>query len=183
LYYWVDALGLSGTPSSKWTSYQPFGCVDISSDGNEVVTGTLPPTPCGIHFWSNARVRPGPFEDETWTRHEGEFIMDVAISNDGSVIAASSHVNPIYKMYLYDSNGASLGEFELGLSGLDVSMSGDGSIVAAGGGGDNTLHVFKLPRIGPVGGTLISSPSINLLAFIGVSATVLTVLGVKLRRR
>ena len=147
LYYWANATGLSGNPNATWTNYGAFDCVDMSVDGNEVVAGTSPILPCGLHFWTGAKGLSESDQDENWTRLTGENVLDAAISDDGGVIAAAT-INVTtsdYKACFFKSDGSLIGEFNLTQYTSLVSMSGDGRIVAMG----NplvalTLHVFEL---------------------------------------
>ena len=167
LYYWADATNLSDDPDATWTNDGSYGSVDMSSDGNEVVAGTTSVAPCGVHFWSNARFLSG-LQDSSWNRHEGEEVLDVAISDDGGIIAATTvvEVDPGYewRAYFFTSNGSEIGEFELQTPGEVVSMSGDGSIVAIGGPSIDSLSVFRLSL--PVGGELIPVPILNTIVLL-----------------
>ena len=144
LYYWANATELSGDPNATWTNNGTFNCVDMSADGDEVVAGTAPPLPCGLHFWTGARGRSGSDQVENWTRLEGEVVFDVAMSDNGGVIAAATMtgITPDYKAYFFKSDGSMIGEFDLPYPTPFVSMSGNGSIVAMGGPGLDSLYVF-----------------------------------------
>ncbi|MCP8308686.1 MAG: hypothetical protein H3Z53_05305, partial [archaeon] len=113
LYYWADATALSGDPDATWKNDYAFDCVDMSSYGDEVVAGTAIPF-CGLHFWNYARWLEGDDVDETWIEHEGEDILDVAISDDGEIIAATAerYIDPgvEYWIYFYTSSGSLIGE-------------------------------------------------------------------------
>ena len=147
LYYWANATGLSGDPNATWTNYRAFDCVDMSADGNEVIAGTAPISPCGLHFWSGAKGRSGPDQDENWTRLTGENVLDVAMSDDGGVIAAATMIGIAsdYKACFFKSDGSMIGEFNLTQYTPLVSMSDDGRIVAMGNPlAHLTLRVFEL---------------------------------------
>ena len=147
LYYWANATALSGDPNATWTNNGSFDCVDMSADGDEVVAGTAPLLPCGLHFWTGAKGRSGSDQVENWTRLEGEIVLDVAMSNDGGVIAAATMIGIAsdYKAFFFKSDGSMIGEFNLTQYTPLVSMSGDGRIVAMGGGIPNhSLYVFEV---------------------------------------
>jgi hypothetical protein len=124
-----------------------------------VLTGTTLPTICGIHYWEEALTRTGHDEAETWTEHEGEDIPDIAISDDGNIIAATSIVNTgegqEFWVYFYDSDENSLGEFMLGIGDVILDMSGDGRTVAVGGSELQSVHVFRIPEEEPVVGAIL----------------------------
>jgi len=146
LYYWANANTLSGDPDATWTNDWAFDYVDMSADGEEIVTGTQPLFPCGLHFWANAKLRSGPDQEEDWTKLEGEIILDVVMSDDGSIIAAAGQigVDSIYKAYFFKSDGNMIGEFDLLHPSPVVSISGNGNTVAMGGPTFYSLHVFKM---------------------------------------
>ena len=146
LYYWANATGLSGDPNATWTNYGAFDCVDMSADGDEVVAGTAPILPCGLHFWTGAKGRSGSAQVENWTRLTGENVLDVAMSDDGGVIAAATMIGIAsdYKAYFFKPDGTMIGEFNLTQYTPFVSMSGDGRIVAMGDPGLLTLYVFEM---------------------------------------
>jgi WD40 repeat protein len=158
LYFWDDVRPLGQESPANWTRQQEFGCVDLSGDGDRVVAGTAPIVPCGIHYWDGALTRDGSDEPETWTEHEGEDIPDIAISDDGEVIAATARYvneNGEFWVYIYDSEENALGSFPVGLEDMILEMSGDGRVVAAGGGLRDSLHVYKVPEKKPVGGEIL----------------------------
>lgn len=148
LHYWANATTLSGDPNATWTNDGAFGSVDVSSDGNNVVAGglSLP----SLHFWTNAREREGT-QTENWTRLEFAYVLDVAINDDGSLIAAAAMIGVAsnYKAYFFESNGGMIGEFDLLQFCPLVSMSGDGRVVAVAGPGYDSLYVF-IPEFPPV---------------------------------
>lgn len=191
LYYWGDAKSLSGDSASTWTSTLPYFCVDMSADGDNVVAGKPSSAPCGIHFWTGAESLVGTDKPETWARHEGEFILDVAISRDGEIIAAVG--DPAlavgrgeYWAYFYSSDGVSLGEFQLDSLSDKISMSGDGGTVAVGSAVLDSLYVFKITRPVTVGGELGETEYLSLLApffLYGAAVAVGVSLIVAVRRR
>ncbi len=135
-YYWHS-------PTQNWTHSVPFGSVDVSADGDEVVAGS--PNMGGLYFWSSARGRTGE-QPETWTNLEGQPVYDVAISNDGRIIAATSTVkgNSTHKVYFLTSGNITIGEFDISSPATCLSMSGNGHITASGSGDEDSLHVFAL---------------------------------------
>lgn len=167
LYFWNDVRPLVNESPADWTRQRDFGCLDLNGGGDKVVAGTPLPFVCGIHYWENSLARAGDDEAETWTVHEGENIPDIAISDDGCIIAATSTGSTVtvtsvdraveiqgLQVYFYDSDAHSLGEFPLDGWDMILEMSGDGRIVAVGGGLIRSLHVFKLPKEEPVGGVI-----------------------------
>ncbi|MDH5788516.1 MAG: hypothetical protein OEZ40_09535, partial [Candidatus Bathyarchaeota archaeon] len=102
------------------------------------------PGPCGLHFWTDARMRSGGNQTEDWIRFEGSIGWDVAVSNDGGIIAASVTNASSYKALFFKSDGAMIGEFDLMQFSPLISMSGDGGIIAMGGPGWDSLYVFKV---------------------------------------
>jgi hypothetical protein len=145
LYYWANATNLSGDPTPTWTRDWAFLCVDMSADGDEVIAGTSPPLPCGLHFWVGARELSGYDVAENWTRREGEIIWDVAISDNGGMIAASASASDEsnHTAYFYKSDGNLIAKFDLLQRSPLVSMSGNGLITAVAGPGWDSLYVFK----------------------------------------
>lgn len=147
LHYWADATGLSGDPNATWTnpvdSSLDFRNVDMSADGSSVVAGSYPMG--SLHFWANARDRQG-VQTEDWVRLESIYVEDVAISNNGGVIAISAYNWPSVtpnEAYFFKSNGNLIRQFDLNNSGL-ASISGDGPIAAVAGPGWDSLYVFKV---------------------------------------
>jgi hypothetical protein len=183
LYYWADASTLSGDPSATWTRNKNFASVDMSSNGDAVVAGIFPEAPCGIHFWNGARTLSGVDLAEDWTRHEGEHIPDVAVSDDGGIVAGVAEIfgaSPEYWIYFYRSDGSLIGEFELLQDTPLVAMSADGGITAAGGPGYDSLYVFEITGVvevdEAVGGELLPlnllSIMMSLIAFAALIALV-----------
>jgi hypothetical protein len=158
LYHWDDVRPLGQESPANWTRQQEFGCVDLSGDGNRVVAGMAPIVPCGIHYWDGALTRDGSDEPETGTEHEGEHIPDIEISDDGEIIAATSryvNLNGEYWVYIYDIEEDGFWSFPVGPEDMILEMSGDGRVVAVGGGLLDSLHVYQVPEIKPVGGEIL----------------------------
>lgn len=158
LHYWRNAASLTGDPQDTWNNTLPYACVDTSADGNEVVAGKPVPALCGIHFWANARSLTGINVSETWSRHEGELVPDVAINNDGTILAAvAARFNAKEEdfAYFYMADGSSIGEFQLDSPSDKISMSSDGLTVAVGSMAIDSLYVFKIQVPEAVGGTII----------------------------
>jgi WD40 repeat protein len=190
LYYWRDATNLSGDPTSTWNSASPYMCVDMSADGNQVVAGKPETLPGSIHFWTNANSLAGANRPETWVRHQGETVLDVAISRDGVIIAAVAdpiiHLTGQYWTYFYTSDGTSIGEFQLDSFSAEMSMSADGGIVAVGGETIDSLYVFRVTRPVAVGGELSGTDYVGLLApyvMYGMAVAAGTVMIVAVRKR
>jgi hypothetical protein len=143
LYYWANATNLTEDPDATWTREWPFHCVDMSADGDKVIAGTGLFGPCGLHFWANAKALSGSNQTEDWKRHEGETIWDVAISDNGGIIAASAESEFNYTAYFFKSDGTMIASFDLPQRSPLVSMSGNGLITAVAGLGPDSLYVFK----------------------------------------
>ncbi len=144
LHYWANATELSGDPNATWTGYGPFFSLAMSSVGEELVCGMGFPGPCGVHFWDEARVRLGVNQTEDWIRFEGWIGWDVAVSNDGGIVAATASNASFYKALFFRSDGALIGEFDLMQFSPLVSMSGDGGTIAVGGPGWDSLYLFEV---------------------------------------
>ncbi len=186
LYYWRNATTLTGDPPTAWNDTTPYSSVDIDSTGDKVVTGKPPISACGIHFWSGARTLTGQDPPEAWIRHEGEAIADVAISDDGRVIATARCVQVPHVAYFYYSDGTSIGEHNLQAFSDIVSISGDGGIVAIGGSPPTTdsLYVFKIRLV--VGGELLPTQAMTWSAQLAVATALLvsaTLIGLRRQRR
>jgi WD40 repeat protein len=166
LHYWANAKGLTGTPLNTWNRTYPFRCVDISSKGDSVVTGSQ--VEASLHYWKGAGSLAGLDIPETWTRLDGNSIADVGINDEGTIIAAVIPYGAGQGVYFYRSSGDEIGHFSTDSSLDKLSMSGNGGITAAGGGGTRSLHVFEIPI--PVGGAVLI-PNI-----LGTLVPVLTVL-------
>jgi hypothetical protein len=98
-----------------------------------------------LHFWADARERSGYDQVENWTRREGEIIWDVAMSDNGGIIAASAQApdQSNYTAYFFKSDGNMIDKFDLPQYSPLVSMSGNGLITAVAGPGFDSLYVFK----------------------------------------
>jgi len=142
LYYWANATALTGDPNATWTHDDGFGCVDMSSNGNSVVAGDY--SSQNLTFWTNAKVRQGS-QTPDWTRLNSTNVLDVALSDDGELMAAAIRTSSFdYKAYFYLSNGTMLGEFSLLQNSPIVTMSGNGATTAIAGPGFDSLYVFGL---------------------------------------
>ena len=186
LYYWANATTLYCDPAPTWKDMTPYNTVDIDSTGDRVVTGKPPIAPCGIHFWSGARSLTGVDPPTSWIRHEGEAIADVAISDDGRVIAAARCVAEPPVAYFYYVDGTYIGEYVLQAYSDLVSISGDGNIVAIGGSPptEDSLYLFRIHL--PVGGEILPTQAMTWMAQIAVATAVLAsavVIGLRRLRR
>jgi len=147
LHYWANATNLSGDPNATWTnpadSSVDFSHVDMSADGNSVVAGSY--TLTSLHFWANARNRQGT-QTEDWVRLESIYVGDVAISDNGGIIAVSAYnsssATPNQACF-FKSNGDLIRMFPLNNSGL-VSIAGNGRIASAAGPTFDSLYVFEV---------------------------------------
>jgi hypothetical protein len=143
LLYWANATNLSGDSNATWTNVGGFSSVDMNADGNDVVAGVAV-IPSSLHFWSNAIDRRGA-QTEDWTKLLSSGIFDVAISDDGGLIAASGEtVLSEYKACFLKSDGSIIIEFSLFQNSPLVSMSGNGLVAAIGGPGWDSLYVFRM---------------------------------------
>jgi WD40 repeat protein len=164
LYYWADATSLSGDPAPTWARQQGFSSVDMSSDGNKVVAGHR--VLGSLHYWDNAKTRTGTNELERWTELGSLSVWDVAISDEGNLIAAvgQNFTSGSYEVYFFTPSDELLGYFEV-LSRIQdyyLSMSGNGQVTAVGGSLFDSLSVFTW--LAPVGGQLLPVNMLELLA-------------------
>jgi len=177
LCYWADASTLTGEPAATWTSTYIYTSVDMSSDGDKVVAvgGDLLGAPY-LHFWSGARDLSGK-PMETWVALQDVNELHAAISDDGGLIVATTYVDGSHSIVFFTSDGEVIDEFPLMSSSPIISMSEDGSIVAVGGSGYDSIYVFKVTRPRLVGG-LVSSPlptaPIAIIAAIVVATVLVT---------
>ena len=143
LYYWANATNLTGDPNATWTNPGFFSSIDMTADGDNVVAGGAFIIPSSLHFWANTRTRNGA-QSEDWIRLETAVIFDVAISNDGNIIAAPGQEGTsTYKAYFLTADGTVIGEYALLEYSNMVSMSGDGATIAIAGQGYDSLYLFK----------------------------------------
>jgi hypothetical protein len=144
LHYWANATNLTGDPEASWNHYESFACVDINSDGDHVIAGSSDISGGGLYFWSDARSLSG-WPNEDWPSLKGEWILDVAISDDGEIISATAQIGVTsdYKAYFLKRNGEIIEEFDLPQNSPLLSMSGDGIITAVAGPGPDSLYVFQ----------------------------------------
>jgi hypothetical protein len=166
LYYWTDASHLSGDPNPNWTRLHNFSSVDMSSDGDEVVAGHGVLI-ASLHFWNAARTRTLADEPETWVNLAELPVLGVGISDDGNIIAATTFnaTSLLYEVYFYTSSAELIGSYALQSQDYLLSMSGDGHIVAVGGGlaAEDSLTVFAITRQTPVGGEIFPPNIFELL--------------------
>jgi hypothetical protein len=168
LYCWTDASHLSGDPNPNWTRLHDFSSVDISSDGDDVVAG-LGGLVASLHFWNATRTRTLADEPETWVNLEELQVLDVGISDDGNIIAATTYnvTSLLYQVYFYTSSAELIGSYAMQSEDYFLSMSGDGHIVAVGGGAlplEDSLAVFAITGLTPVGGEIFPPNIFELLA-------------------
>lgn len=151
LYYWANATSLSGSPAATWTREHDFNSVDMSSDGNRVVAGYGQLDFASLHYWDNAKIRTGADEPETWIDLPTLDVRDVAISNDGSIIAATTYNGSSAEVYFFTSTHTFIASYSL-MSQDDhiLSMSGDGQTVAVGGGTVDSLSLYSLTGTAPI---------------------------------
>jgi WD40 repeat protein len=142
LHYWANATNLTGDPNATWTNLGPFSCVDMSSNGDNVVAGGYIAN--SLHFWGNARTRQG-MQQEDWVRLQAENVLDVAISSDASLIAGPTmNETGNFTAYFLAPNGTVMFSHPiLELSNM-VSMSTNGTTIAIAGPGYDSLYLFKM---------------------------------------
>ncbi|MDH5483022.1 MAG: hypothetical protein OEY22_09115 [Candidatus Bathyarchaeota archaeon] len=142
LYYWANATNLTGDPNATWTCPGIFTSIDMSASGDDVVAGGYL-MPRSLHFWSDARTRNGT-QSEDWIALVSEVVFDVAISDDGNIIAAPAQDEAYNNTaYFFTADGVKIGEYPLAQLSPMVSMSGDGATIAIAGPGYDSLYVFK----------------------------------------
>mgnify|MGYP001046029957 CR=1 FL=1 len=150
VYYWADTKTKSGNDvQMTWwyifVSINIVEAVDISSDGDYVVAGTVVDSGSGhanVPYWKNARTL-NAWQNPTWmSTYPNDNIVDVAISDDGNYVAAAGMLgfSPVY----YWANARSLSDDPTttweSASGVDFSsidMSSNGDKVIAGALGPN----------------------------------------------
>jgi len=144
LHYWANATNLTGDPEASWNHYDAFACVAMSLDGDEVIAGSASLSGGELYFWSDARsLSESP--SANWSSLKSEWILDVAISDDGEVISATTQVGLAsdYKAYFFKRNGELIEEFDLSQYSPLLSISGNGNITAVGSPGYDSLYVFE----------------------------------------
>jgi hypothetical protein len=186
LYYWANASNLSGFTniSANWTRLHGFSSVDMSSDGDRVVAGYYELNVASLHYWDNARTLSGNNVTETWVRVPDLWVLDVGISDDGGIIVAGTG-HPDCALF-YTNDGTLVGNFTLDSPGYIVSMAGSGDSAAVGSSYVDSLHFYKITTTNPVGGEVLASDGLMLLApylalAVMVAGTVAA--GVLLRRK
>jgi len=186
LYYWADASNLSGSTdiSANWSRLHAFSSVDMSSDGDRVVAGYYELNVASLHYWDNARTLSGDNVTETWVRVPDLSVLDVGISDDGSLIVAGTG-RPDCALF-YTNDGTLVGNFTLDSPGYIVSMAGSGESAAVGGAFADSLYFYRIITTNPVGGEVLASDGLMLLApymALAVMVAGAVVTGVLLRRR
>jgi len=152
LYYWANATNLTDDPEATWTNPGAFRCVDTTANGDTVVAGGIYLT--SVHYWTNARTHEG-VEDEDWINLAQTNIYDIAISKDGSIIAAPAMDLPsTYSAHFLASDNTTIANITLPEFANMVSMSADGTTTAMAGPGYDSLYLFKADT---------TPPSINLV--------------------
>ncbi len=155
LYYFADCLDRSGIgEDATWTDYEPFPngdirAVDMTPDGRYVVAGGdnhIDYSYYGIvAFWKDANE---PTHSLAWYYNDtAEYIIDVAVSDDGYAVAALDEYDQI--LYWHDAYNLS-GEigYDDWCPGGDFSsmdMSSDGDKVVAGSDDEYSpcLHYWR----------------------------------------
>ncbi len=147
VFYWANTKGRS-TSNEPVTWSRIFlslsvECVDLSSDGNYVAAGAQ----TNVAYWKNARSLTGNAAPSWYSTAPGDYIIDIAISDDGDYIAAAGTAgpSPLYywgkattlsgdPMYTWDS--------ATGVDFYALDMSSDGDSIFAGGEKDATNKVY-----------------------------------------
>jgi hypothetical protein len=135
VYYWANAKSQSGSGFAPVFSHIFFGlveAVDLSSNGDYIAAVS---DAGEVAYWKNARTNFQP----TWTwmaSVAGEHFNDVAISDDGNYIAASSGAPPATVFYWAGAAGLSGNPSPTWSSEhvnfFSIDMSSDGGSVIAG---------------------------------------------------
>ena len=180
LYYWANAKSLADEPEATWRNGGVFYSVDMSSDGDSVVAvGGDPFIEPFLHFWSGARSLTGE-QDESWTalQYEDSEFGGAVISDDGSIIVATISISESewhHYIYFFTPDGTVIEYFTLDSKCSLVSISGDGSTVAVGGPGPDSIYVYKVTKPAPVGGIILPNknyaPLATLIATLAILST------------
>jgi hypothetical protein len=159
LYYWANATNLTGDPDATWTNTGSFSCIDTTANGDTVVAGGLYLT--SVHYWANARTREGA-QTEDWINLTQTNVYDVAVSKDGSVMAAPAMDLPsTYSAYFLTADSNIIGNFTLPEFANMVSMSADGTTTAMAGPGYDSLYLFKTDTTPPSINDVYQQPDKN----------------------
>ena len=152
--YWKNANTLTGHPLWSFSDGRRFSSVDMSADGNATVAGSSDTSQSFQHlvFWKGFKIG----SPTSWGKLYDEKVEEVAISEDGSIVAASTEniTSLNHRVYFFASDGTEIGRVNLLQDSPFMSMSGDGTVVAVGGPGVDSLDVIVLKS--PVGGEILS---------------------------
>jgi hypothetical protein len=147
VYYWANAKTRSSTTElvtwdRGFTDLEVL-CIDLSSDGDYVAAGVR----TDVAYWMNARSLTGSPAPSWYSTAPGDYIIDIAISDDGNYIAAAGTAGPSPLYYWanakdlsgdpsYTWDSAPSIEFHA------LDMSKDGDSIVAGGSVDSTHKVY-----------------------------------------
>jgi hypothetical protein len=152
-----------------------FVSVDISGNGDRVTCGTLT-LPETLFYWSNARTLQGEPAPEDW--NQSYQVGDVAISNDGRIVAATTFDEGVPNsdyLRLFSEAGGELSSFQLDNFGSVVSMSRDGGLIAVATQALGTQYVLAYREAPPVGGEILPLDKVALIGPYLVIALLLSI--------
>lgn len=141
IFYWADSTQYSGSPAADWTQSGAFYVLDSSSDGDEVaaVTGSF----ASLYFWDGSRTRSGD-QTETWSKSDPSSHTDVAVNDDGTLVAATGGALVEGSLIIYSSDGTIIYDYSrYGYPPTFLDMSGEGDVLVAGG----SIMVFALSDV------------------------------------
>ena len=147
VFYWANAKTRSSTSEAvTWNrgfTDSNVECLDLSSDGDYIAAGV----DTDVAYWKNARSLTGNTAPAWYSTAPGDFMIDIAISDDGDYIAAAgvSGPSPLY----YWANAKTLSgdptytwDSATGVDFNALDMSSDGDSIFAGGNKDSNYKVY-----------------------------------------
>ena len=170
ILYFGNSPSLSGTLTSSQWQYTEGGWemmqVGLDSSGNKVAAGGL--ASATLEFWHNARSITGERTPD-WTKDLT--IYDLAMSSDGKV-AVSTRESGSHYLRVFNSEGYELGSDPIDSSGLVVSISRDGNVIAVCTLSAKSLYLYGFISK-PVGGVVL--PVDKLMMLVPYMATILVI--------
>jgi hypothetical protein len=147
VYYWANAKTRSSTSEpvtwSRGFTDSNVECLDLSSDGDYVAAGVE----TDVAYWKNARSLTGDSVPSWYSTAPGDFIIDIAISDDGDYIAAAGTAGP--SPLYYWANAKTLSgdptytwDSATGVDFSALDMSSDGDSIFAGGNKNSEFKVY-----------------------------------------
>ncbi|MFC1507361.1 WD40 repeat domain-containing protein [Thermoproteota archaeon] len=147
VFYWANAKTRSSTSEpvtwNRGFTDSNVECLDLSSDGDYVAAGVK----TDVAYWKNARSLTGNPDPAWYSTAPGDYIIDIAISDDGDYIAAAGTAGP--SPLYYWANAKTLIEDPVytwdSAPGVDfnaLDMSSDGDSIFAGGSTTTTEKVY-----------------------------------------